>query len=170
MADRLGLAAAPSVVLMAWISAGGSPGTTMFSAAPAFVPVTDMALMSLLMRLFHLSPWIKLPSARQKWAIPPPPKRRRLTMQHAVVSRDDWLAARRDLLKAEKELTRIRDKVAQARLALPWVRIDKEYVFETLDGPRTLADLFDGRSQLLVQHFMFAPGWKEGCPSCSFMA
>jgi predicted dithiol-disulfide oxidoreductase (DUF899 family) len=91
-------------------------------------------------------------------------------MQHAVVSRDDWLAARRDLLKAEKEVTHLRDKVAQKRLALPWVRIDKEYVFDTPDGPRTLADLFDGRSQLLVQHFMFAPGWKEGCPSCSFMA
>lgn len=91
-------------------------------------------------------------------------------MQRAVVSRDDWLTARRDLLKAEKELTRLRDKVARERLALPWVRIDKEYVFDTQDGPRTLADLFEDRSQLLVQHFMFAPGWKEGCPSCSFMA
>jgi predicted dithiol-disulfide oxidoreductase (DUF899 family) len=91
-------------------------------------------------------------------------------MQHAVVSRDEWLTARRDLLKAEKEVTHLRDKVAQKRLALPWVRIDKEYVFDTPDGPRTLADLFDGRSQLLVQHFMFAPGWQEGCPSCSFMA
>ena len=91
-------------------------------------------------------------------------------MQHAVVSHDDWLAARRDLLKAEKELTRHRDEVTQKRLALPWVRIEKEYVFDTLDGPRILADLFEGRSQLLVQHFMFAPGWKQGCPSCSFMA
>ena len=91
-------------------------------------------------------------------------------MQHAVVSRDDWLTARRDFLKAEKELTRLRDKVARQRLALPWVRIDKEYVFDTPEGPRTLANLFDGRSQLLVQHFMFAPGWKEGCPSCSYMA
>lgn len=91
-------------------------------------------------------------------------------MQHAVVSRDNWLTARRDLLRAEKELTQLRDKVARERLALPWVRIDKEYLFDTPDGPRALADLFDGRSQLLVQHFMFAPGWKEGCPSCSFMA
>lgn len=91
-------------------------------------------------------------------------------MQHDVVSRDDWLASRRELLKAEKELTHLRDKVAQQRLALPWARIDKEYTFDTLDGPRTLAALFDGRSQLLVQHFMFAPGWKQGCPSCSFMA
>jgi predicted dithiol-disulfide oxidoreductase (DUF899 family) len=91
-------------------------------------------------------------------------------MQHAVVSRDDWLTARRDLLKAEKELTHLRDEVARERLALPWVRMDRQYVFDTLAGPRTLTDLFDDRSQLLVQHFMFAPGWKEGCPSCSFMA
>lgn len=91
-------------------------------------------------------------------------------MQHAVVARDEWLNARRDLLKAEKEVTHLRDEVARKRLALPWVRIDKEYIFDTLDGARTLADLFEGRSQLLVQHFMFAPGWKEGCPSCSFMA
>lgn len=91
-------------------------------------------------------------------------------MNHKIVSAKDWLAARRDFLKAEKELTRHRDEVTQKRLALPWVRIEKEYVFDTLNGPRTLADLFDDRSQLLVQHFMFAPGWKEGCPSCSFMA
>ncbi|MGB3338391.1 MAG: thioredoxin family protein [Devosia sp.] len=91
-------------------------------------------------------------------------------MQHAVVSPDEWLVARRELLKAEKEVTHLRDKVAQERLALPWVRMEKEYVFDTPDGPSSLADLFDGRSQLLVQHFMFAPGWKEGCPSCSFMA
>lgn len=91
-------------------------------------------------------------------------------MQHAIVSRDNWLTARRDLLKAEKEVTRLRDKLTQKRLALPWVRIDKEYVFDTLDGPRTLAELFNGRSQLMVQHFMFAPGWEQGCPSCSYMA
>jgi predicted dithiol-disulfide oxidoreductase (DUF899 family) len=91
-------------------------------------------------------------------------------MQHALVSRDEWLTARLDFLKAEKELTHLRDKVAQQRRALPWVRMDKDYVFDTLDGPRTLAELFDGRSQLLLQHFMFGPGWKQGCPSCSFMA
>ncbi|MGP3699547.1 DUF899 domain-containing protein [Rhodobacter sp. NSM] len=91
-------------------------------------------------------------------------------MQHAVVSQDDWLAARRNLLDAEKELTRHRDKVARDRLALPWVRIEKDYHFDTLDGPRSLAALFDGRSQLLVQHLMFAPGWTEACKSCSFMA
>lgn len=91
-------------------------------------------------------------------------------MQHKIVSRDDWLTARRKLLKAEKELTHRRDEVTKERLALPWVRVEKDYVFDTLEGPRTLADLFDDRSQLLVQHFMFAPGWEEGCPSCSFMA
>ena len=91
-------------------------------------------------------------------------------MQHAVVSHDDWLSARRGLLKAEKELTHLRDRLTERRLALPWVRIDKDYTFDTLDGPRSLADLFDGRSQLLVQHFMLAPGWSQGCRSCSFMA
>lgn len=91
-------------------------------------------------------------------------------MQNAVVSHEDWLAARRDLLQKEKELTHLRDSVANERLALPWERIEKDYVFDTLDGPRSLAGLFEGRSQLVVQHFMLAPGWKEGCPSCSFMA
>ena len=91
-------------------------------------------------------------------------------MQHAVVTRDEWLNARREMLKAEKELTRLGDKVTRERLALPWVRIGKEYAFDTLEGRRRLADLFDGRSQLLVQHLMYAPGWKEACPSCSFMA
>ncbi len=91
-------------------------------------------------------------------------------MQHAVVSHEDWFAARRDLLQKEKELTHLRDSVASERLALPWERIEKDYVFDTLDGPRSLAGLFEGRSQLVVQHFMLAPGWKEGCPSCSFMA
>lgn len=93
-----------------------------------------------------------------------------MTMQHDVVSEDQWLKSRRDLLAAEKELTRLRDAVSQKRLALPWVEITKPYVFATSDGPKTLADLFDGRSQLLVQHFMFPSGWRQGCKSCSFMA
>lgn len=91
-------------------------------------------------------------------------------MQQAVVSHDEWLTARRNLLKAEKDLTHHRDEVARQRRALPWVRIEKAYLFDTLDGPRRLAELFEGRSQLLVQHFMFAPGKKEGCANCSFMA
>ena len=91
-------------------------------------------------------------------------------MQHEVVSQDEWLDARRKLLKAEKQLTHLRDDVSAQRAELPWVRVDKQYVFDTLEGPRTLAELFDGRSQLVIQHFMFAPGWEQGCPSCSFMA
>ncbi|UXN71502.1 thioredoxin family protein [Devosia neptuniae] len=91
-------------------------------------------------------------------------------MHHMVVSHDAWLAARKDFLKAEKELTHLRDRLARERLALPWERINQDYVFDTLAGPRSLAELFEGRSQLLLQHFMFAPGWTQGCPSCSFMA
>lgn len=91
-------------------------------------------------------------------------------MQHTVVSSGDWLTARRDLLKAEKDLTRLRDEIARKRLDLPWMRIEKEYVFDAPDGSRTLSDLFDGRSQLLVQHLMFAPEWTQACASCSFMA
>ena len=89
---------------------------------------------------------------------------------HAVVSMDHWLAARKTLLAHEKELTQLRDQIARERRALPWVRVDKDYVFDTPDGPRTLAELFEGRHQLLVQHFMFGPGWEQGCKSCSFMA
>jgi len=89
---------------------------------------------------------------------------------HPVVSRDEWLAARRDLLAREKELTRLADSVAAQRRALPWVAVEKEYLFETTDGKRTLADLFEGRSQLIVYHFMFGPGWDEGCDGCSFLS
>jgi predicted dithiol-disulfide oxidoreductase (DUF899 family) len=91
-------------------------------------------------------------------------------MQHQVVSHDEWLAARLGLLKAEKELTRRSDELAQQRQELPWVRIDKEYRFETDEGKVSLADLFKGRSQLLVYHFMFGPDYKAGCPSCSAIA
>ncbi len=92
------------------------------------------------------------------------------TENHRVVSRDEWVAERKTLLAHEKELTRLRDQIARERRALPWVRIDKNYVFDAPEGRRTLAELFEGRRQLLVQHFMFAPGWEQGCPSCSFMA
>lgn len=90
--------------------------------------------------------------------------------KHTSVSREQWVAARKELLKREKELTHLRDQIARERRALPWVRVDKNYVFDTLEGSRTLADLFEGRRQLLVQHFMLAPGWEQGCRSCSFMA
>ena len=87
-----------------------------------------------------------------------------------VVSRDEWLVARKDLLTREKELTRLRDEVSRHRRELPWVKIDKEYVFDGQDGRKTLADLFDGRSQLIVYHFMLGPGWEAGCKSCSYLA
>jgi predicted dithiol-disulfide oxidoreductase (DUF899 family) len=86
------------------------------------------------------------------------------------VSRAEWLVARKELLTKEKQFTRQRDTLSAARRALPWVRVEKEYVFDTLSGKETLADLFGGRSQLIVQHFMFGPGWEEGCKSCSFRA
>ncbi|MGZ5847495.1 MAG: DUF899 domain-containing protein, partial [Ramlibacter sp.] len=89
---------------------------------------------------------------------------------HPVVSADRWVAERKALLAREKELTHLRDRIAAERRALPWLRIGKEYVFDAPEGRRSLADLFQGRSQLLVQHFMFGPGWEQGCPSCSFMA
>jgi predicted dithiol-disulfide oxidoreductase (DUF899 family) len=85
-----------------------------------------------------------------------------------IVSREEWLAARKKLLAKEKKLTREHDAIAVERRQLPWVRVEKNYVFDSPDGSKTLADLFDGRSQLIVYHFMFAPEWKEGCPSCSF--
>lgn len=92
------------------------------------------------------------------------------TVNHPVVSSDQWIARRKALLAREKELTRLRDQIARERRALPWERVEKSYVFDTPEGPRSLAELFQGRRQLLVQHFMFAPGWEQGCPSCSFMA
>src|SRR5262245_17161056 len=91
-------------------------------------------------------------------------------MQHKTVSREEWIAARLGLLKEEKELTRRSDELAQRRQALPWVRIDKDYRFETDEGSVSLADLFRGRSQLLIYHFMFGPDYTEGCPHCSVIA
>jgi predicted dithiol-disulfide oxidoreductase (DUF899 family) len=87
----------------------------------------------------------------------------------AVVSREEWLAARRDLLVKEKAATRARDALNTERRLLPMVRIEKDYVFDTPDGKRSLPDLFDGRRQLIVYHFMFDPSWDEGCPSCSLL-
>ena len=89
-------------------------------------------------------------------------------MQHQIVSRDEWLAARKELLRKEKEFTRLRDQLSAERRALPWVKVEKNYVFDGPNGKVTLADLFDGRSQLVVKHFMFGPDWTEGCVGCSF--
>lgn len=91
-------------------------------------------------------------------------------MPQSIGTRQEWREARERLLVREKELSRLRDEVAAERRRLPWVRIDKPYLFDTGDGPKTLAGLFDGRSQLLVYHFMMGPEWQEGCPMCSFWA
>ena len=89
---------------------------------------------------------------------------------HEVVSEKEWLSARKALLALEKEETKLRDKVRAERLALPWVKVEKTYTFETPNGRKTMAELFDGRSQLIVYHFMYGPDWEAGCPGCSFMA
>src|SRR5487761_1770379 len=90
--------------------------------------------------------------------------------RHKTGTRDEWLAARIELLEAEKELTHRSDELARQRRELPWVAIEEQYTFQTADGPRSLAELFDGRSQLVVYHFMFGPGYTAGCPSCSSTA
>jgi predicted dithiol-disulfide oxidoreductase (DUF899 family) len=91
-------------------------------------------------------------------------------MNHQIVSKDEWITARKQLLAREKEFTRLRDELSRERRELPWERVDKVYQFDTAAGSRTLADLFDGRHQLVVYHFMFAPDWETGCKSCSFWA
>lgn len=91
-------------------------------------------------------------------------------MDHRVGTREEWLEARKKLLAREKAMTRERDAIAAERRALPWVKIEKNYVFDSKDGKATLADLFEHRSQLMIYHFMYGPDWKEGCPGCSFIA
>ena len=92
--------------------------------------------------------------------------------EHDVIAHEDWIEARKELMRKEKEFTRLRDELSRERRALPWECVEKEYVFEGPDGGETLSDLFDGRSQLVVYHFMFAPDeeWDEACKSCSFWA
>ena len=89
---------------------------------------------------------------------------------HKVVSREEWLAARKEHLAKEKEFTRLRDQLGAERRELPWVKVETEYQFNGPNGKESLADLFDGKSQLIIYHFMFGPDWEEGCPSCSFWA
>ena len=89
---------------------------------------------------------------------------------HKIVSPEEWISQRKALLAKEKELTRLRDKLNAERRALPWAKVEKTYVFDTPEGKKTLAELFAGKSQLLVYHFMLGPGWEEGCPSCSYLA
>jgi predicted dithiol-disulfide oxidoreductase (DUF899 family) len=89
---------------------------------------------------------------------------------HSIVSREKWIEARKALMAQEKELTRARDALSEARRELPWVKVDKDYAFDSVEGQMHLGDLFKGGRQLIVQHFMFAPDWDEGCKSCSFWA
>lgn len=89
---------------------------------------------------------------------------------HAIVSPKEWLTARKALLDKEKEFTRLRDQLSEERRELPWVKVEKEYLFDSNNGKETLAELFENRSQLIVYHFMYGPDWEEGCPSCSFWA
>ena len=91
-------------------------------------------------------------------------------MQHKVVSQNDWLTARKALLAKEKDFTKARDQLSAARRALPWVKVEKNYVFDGPKGKESLSDLFGGKNQLMVYHFMLGPGWVQGCPSCSFLA
>src|SRR3984957_9578655 len=94
-----------------------------------------------------------------------------LSVGHAnVVSHAEWLAARNEFLSKEKEFTRLRDELSRQRRALPWEKVEKRYEFDSTKGKVTLGDLFDGRSQLVVYHFMLGPGWEAGCPSCSYLA
>ncbi len=87
-----------------------------------------------------------------------------------IVSKEQWLLARKEHLAKEKEFTKLRDELSRSRRELPWVKVEKNYQFDTSEGKKSLADLFEGKSQLLVYHFMFGPDWEEGCPSCSFWA
>jgi predicted dithiol-disulfide oxidoreductase (DUF899 family) len=87
---------------------------------------------------------------------------------HQIVSRDEWIAARKELLQKEKDFTHLRDRLNADRRALPWVKVEKEYLFDTPNGRQSLGDLFDGRSQLVTKHFMFGPDWSDGCVGCSF--
>jgi predicted dithiol-disulfide oxidoreductase (DUF899 family) len=89
--------------------------------------------------------------------------------QHKVVSEEQWIAARKELLAAEKEFTRQRDAISAKRRELPWVKVEKKYVFDGPNGKESLSDLFRGKSQLIIYHFMFGPGWEQGCPSCSYL-
>jgi predicted dithiol-disulfide oxidoreductase (DUF899 family) len=90
--------------------------------------------------------------------------------EHQVVPPKEWIASRKQLLRKEKEFTKLRDELSRQRRELPWEKVEKKYVFDGPKGKETLTDLFDGRSQLIVYHFMFGPGWEEGCPSCSYLA
>jgi predicted dithiol-disulfide oxidoreductase (DUF899 family) len=145
---------------------GGGMAGMACSAAHDPSPLGGMAWMSMLMSALHSAPWLKL-SQPDATSISTD---RRLTMPNQIVSHEEWLKARLELLAAEKEFTRQRDALTRRRMGMPWERVEKPYWFEGPNGALSLADLFDGRSQLVVYHFMFGPDWDEGCRSCSFWA
>jgi predicted dithiol-disulfide oxidoreductase (DUF899 family) len=93
-----------------------------------------------------------------------------LELEDKTATHEEWVAARKAFLAKEKEFTRLRDELSRQRRELPWEKVEKNYTFDGLEGKQTLADLFAGRSQLIIYHFMFGPGWSEGCPSCSYLA
>jgi predicted dithiol-disulfide oxidoreductase (DUF899 family) len=116
-----------------------------------------------------------VPGGQLEWPTPPRAMNitnpnRSLTMNHPIVSKDEWIAARKRLLAREKEFTRLRDELSQERRDLPWERVERKYSFEGAKGRQSLEDLFESRHQLIVYHFMFAPEWEAGCKSCSFWA
>jgi predicted dithiol-disulfide oxidoreductase (DUF899 family) len=157
------------IATAAWIAAGTSSAGVFFSLA---------VKLPRKIRLEHNRPEIATTTETSTAAVLPYPLNGDQTMKtvtaiespHEIVSREEWIEARRLHLAKEKALTRQRDELSRERRELPWVRVDKQYVFDGAQGKQTLADLFDGRSQLIVYHFMFGPDWEQGCPSCSFLA
>ncbi len=169
-AGWLGLAASPTFALMAWIAANDAPSIALCSSGSSMLPINGMTAMYMLMSLFHLSPWLKLASAARDSAPNRQPRQRKLTMNHPIVSREEWLGARKALLAKERAATHALDELRVERRQLPWVKIEKRYVFEGADGQCTLGDLFRGRSQLAIYHFMLTPGSDHLCRGCSFVA
>ena len=157
------------IATAAWIAAGASSAGVFFSLAVK-LPRKD--------RIERHRPEIASTTQTSAAAVLPYHSKGDQTMNtsaaieppHKIVTREEWVEARRLHLANEKALTRQRDELSRQRRELPWVKVDKQYVFDSAQGKQTLAELFDGRSQLIVYHFMFGPDWEQGCPSCSFLA
>src|SRR5579884_3851433 len=154
-------------------SAGGSSRRATRFSAPRASPAASARAAAVISESIGIPPHLSLPPFAARYSFgsrSPTPRERRTMTRHKTGTREEWLKARLELLAAEKELTRRSDALARRRQELPWVRVDKEYRFETDEGSASLADLFQGRSQLLVYHFMFGPDYTAGCPSCSAIA
>src|SRR5215470_12193886 len=150
-------------------SAGASSRSATRFSAPRGSPAASARAAAVISESIGIPPHLSLPSSRYPGLILNRRETKPMTT-HKTGTREEWLAARLELLKAEKELTRRSDDLARRRQELPWVRIDKQYRFDTNEGSASLKDLFRGCSQLLVYHFMFGPDYKSGCPSCSAIA